>query len=85
MEAVQTPEPEDLSSRTVLMLVALTLVVSFISAWVSISTADSIGVLAPAETGVAQAPSQARVSLEVTEPHRALATGKVTLEIVPNG
>lgn len=89
MDAVEQPPqavPEgeaDLSSRTILVLVLLTLAVSFISAWVSISTADSIASLTPQEYAADSPAPTARVSLTVAEQNREQSTGMVALAVVP--
>jgi hypothetical protein len=81
----QTPAParpaEEISSRTVLMLVVLTLVVSFLGAFVSLT---QLSHLSAAPTSQQSAGSQGQVEFMIAPPAPPMAdtaTGKVTLEI----
>ena len=75
----------DLSSRTVTMLVVLTLVVAFLGAWMNIHQASSLAV--PSSGGVSPAPAQtsAQVSFNIEPPARETVTGLVSFEILPQG
>jgi hypothetical protein len=85
MEQTQPPQalgpvPEDISPKTILVLVVLTLFVSFIGAWVNINAAMN----APAQTSIESAQQTAQVSFSIIgqEPGKTTqATGLVAFEL----
>lgn len=75
----QAQPAQDISSKTILLLVILTLAVSFIGAWVNINSAMTA--TAPEMTA---APSSAEVNFFIQKPQPPLqqqTTGMVALEI----
>ncbi|MDD9952895.1 MAG: hypothetical protein OXR66_01000 [Candidatus Woesearchaeota archaeon] len=77
-------ERKDISSKTILVLVVLTLTVSFISAWVSFST--TLTSPPTQESVYAPSSSQGKVHFVINDPSRAEpridgATGKVAFTI----
>lgn len=85
MEQAQQPQApgpaqEDISPKTILVLVVLTLLVSFIGAWVNINAAME----APAPTSVEPAQQSAKVSFSIMDrppAKTAQATGLVAFEL----
>lgn len=81
--AQSSPEGSDLSGKTVLSLVVLTLVVSFIGAWASISQVMTASLPA----GVSEPPSsQGKVSFSIKAPPETsydATTGMVAFGITP--
>ena len=71
----------DLSSRTVTMLVILTLVISFLGAWMNLHQASLLGASVAADDGVAS--SSAQVSFTIDPPEHESATANVGFVIAP--
>ena len=72
--------PADLSSRTVTMLVVLTLVISFLGAWMNLHQASLLGA-SVADDGVAS--SNAQVSFTIDPPEHKTSTAVVGFAIAP--
>lgn len=82
MEPSPQPESQDISSKAILLLVALTLVVSFISAWVSIANAGLVTSPAAHASPVQDNPSSAgQVTFELVALNDDASSGVVALEI----
>jgi len=82
-----TPAPQagqDVSQRTIVVLVILTLAVTFIGAWAGISATTNLPQPAQAHANQA-APAHAEVSFTVKKPEvkRDTAAGMATFEIKP--
>jgi len=74
--------PQDISSKTIVVLVLLALVVSFIGAWVNIQQAMYIGDIPEGKSTANVASAQVAFELNPPpEPKVTAATGKVTLGI----
>ncbi len=76
-----TDENQDISGRTLFVLVILVLVVSFIGAWVSISQVAFVS--APtSDEGAGRAGAEARIEI-VSPPQPTSATGMAVVNIQP--
>ena len=77
-----TPQEQDLSSRTILILVVLVVVVSFIGAWVNINQAMTT--VSTNKVITRNAPSSAQVAFVIQDKpvsQKDVTTGMVTLTI----
>jgi len=70
---------QDISSKTVFVLVLLTLAVSFVGAWVSVASVSELGVT---QVVVENPPSAGRVTFEIVEPGDDASAATVGFEIV---
>jgi len=77
----QASQPADLSSRTVTMLVVLTLIISFLGAWMNLHQASLLGADRPVDDGVAA--SSARVSFTIDPPEQDSSSAIVGFVIAP--
>lgn len=83
----QSDQPTDLSQKTVVVLVVLTVLISVFGTVAVLSEANTIKTYSQVQT---KAPTKAEVKLEVINPNdraalpnSGLATGRVALEVVP--
>lgn len=63
-----SPESSDLSNKTILALVVLTLVVSFIGAWASISQVMLLGLSEGSDSSVQAPSSEGKVGFSIERP-----------------
>src|SRR5690349_17600565 len=81
----QAPEQNDLSGKTILMLVVLTLIISFIGAWASISQVMSFAQPHAAAPQPVSGPGSAQVNFVIEgppQPQTSTGTGMVAFEIL---
>ena len=76
----QAQPPADMSSRTVTMLVVLTLIISFLGAWMNLHQASLLGA-SPPDDGAAS--SSARVSFTIDPPEADSSSAIVGFVIAP--
>ena len=77
----QASQSADLSSRTVTMLVVLTLIISFLGAWMNLHQASLLGADRPVDDGVDS--SSARVSFRIEPPKQDSSSAMVGFVIAP--
>jgi len=75
---------EDISNKTIVVLVILTVIISILGAVVVLNEVSNLKV--PVKTAITEGKSTGVVSLEILpreEPAMKTSTGQVTLEIIP--